>query len=290
MLTRNPSRLAAWLLLSPALLFVGAFFLLPVGGLLLESFRAGSSIGLQNYLNFFADEYNREIYWRTLWISLLVTLVSAVVCYPASYAVLKLDPRWRGLIVGLVILPLMTSPVARTYTWLVVLGREGIVNKGLVGSGLIDEPLRILFTEWAVFIGLLQLMMPLMLLSLVSAMENLPRDVVPAARSLGASEGQVFWRVIMPLTREGLVVGGTLVFTGCVTAYVTPALLGGPKVTMLATLLYQKAGVTVDYAAAAVISVIMLLTTLLVNSLLRGRSRKARAGDAAQPAQAGRAA
>ncbi len=276
--SQSPARLAAWILLSPALLFVAVFFLLPVVALLLESFHVGKTYSLQNYLTFFADDFNREVYWRTLWISLLVTLVSALVCYPAAYAVLKINPRWRGLIIGLIILPLMTSPVARTYTWLVVLGREGIVNKSLVETGLLQEPLRILFTEWAVFIGLLQLMMPLMLLSLVSAMENLSKDVVPAARSLGASEGQVFWRVILPLTREGLVVGGTLVFTGCVTAYVTPALLGGPRVTMLATLLYQKAGVTVDYAAAAVISVVMLLTTLLVNFLLRGRAaRTARA-------------
>jgi len=272
-MSAQPGRGVVWLLLGPALLFILIFFLIPVGGVLLESLHQGKAIGLGNYLSFFADDLNREVYVRTLELSLIVTLLSALGGYPAAYAVMRIAPRWRGLIIGLIILPLMTSPVARTYTWLVVLGREGIINKALVGSGLSGEPLRILFTDWAVLIGLLQLMLPLMLLSLVSALENLPKDLVPAARSLGATEAQVFWKVIFPLTREGLVVGGTLVFTGCVTAYVTPSLLGGPKVTLLATLLYQKASVTVDYPSAAVISVVMLLTTLLVNFVLRGRAR-----------------
>ena len=155
-----------------------------------------------------------------------------------------------------------------------VLGREGLLNKTLVGSGLLSESIPILYTETAVFIGLLQLMLPLMLLSLTSALENLPRDVQAAARSLGANSWQVFWRVILPLTRDGLAIGGTLVFTGCITAYVTPALLGGPRVTMLATLLYQKASVTVDEGATTVISVVMLLTTLAVNAALRSRSSR----------------
>lgn len=271
--TSPASRFAVWLLLSPALLFIGLFFLLPVVAMLLEGFRVGNGVGLGNFVKFFSDDLNREIYWRTLWISGLVTVISAVVCYPAAYAVTRINPRYRGFLMGLIILPLMTSTVARTFAWLVILGGNGIVNVSLLSVGVIQEPLRLLYTEWSVFIGLLQLFMPLMLLSLVSAMENLPRDVVPAARSLGASEGQVFARVIFPLTREGLVVGGTLVFTGCITAYVTPAVLGGPSSTVLAVLLYQKATVLVDYIVADVIAMVMLLTTLAVNSLLRSQRR-----------------
>lgn len=265
----------SWLLLAPALLFVLAFFLAPVTALLLESFKVDGVWGLGQFTRFFQDELNREVYVRTLRIATAATLLSAVVCYPAAQAVVKLPGKYRGLMTAVIILPLMVNPIARTYAWLVLLGRTGLVNDVITGLGLSQEPVRLLYTEGAVFIGLLQLMMPLMLTSLVSALENLPGDVQSAARSLGANAWQVFWRVTLPLTREGLVVGGTLVFTGCVTAYVTAALLGGPRVLLLETLLYQKVNVGSDYVAASVIAVVLLVTTLLANQLLRvvGRAR-----------------
>ncbi len=270
----SANRSRAWWLLLPAVTFLVICFLYPVGTFLLESFKVGQGVGLGNYSTFLSDEINLEVYWRTVRIALLVTLLSAAVSYPAALAIMRLGGQYRGLLTGLIILPLMISPVARSFAWLVVLGREGLLNKTLVGSGVLSESIPILYTESAVFIGLLQLMLPLMLLSLTSALENLPKDVQAAAKSLGANEWQTFWRVILPLTRDGLAIGGTLVFTGCITAYVTPALLGGPRVTMLATLLYQKASVTVDEAATTVISVVMLLTTLLVNAILRSRSSR----------------
>lgn len=129
---------------------------------------------------------------------------------------------------------------ARTYAWLVILGRAGFLNNALQAVGLTDEPLRILLTETGVFIGLVQLFFPLMGLPLFSSLENLPRDVIQAGRVLGASWLAIVWTVILPLTREGLVIGGTLVFVGSATAYVTPSTLGGSKVLMLETVLYQR--------------------------------------------------
>ena len=163
----------------------------------------------------------------------------------------------------------MISPVARTYAWIVILGRTGIVNDTIVGLGLSDTPIRLLFTETAVFLGLLQLFMPLMIISLVSAMENIPRDVIPAARVLGATWLQVFMRVILPLTKEGLVIGGTLVFTGALTAYITPAILGGSKVLMLETLLYQRVNVANDFVSASVIAMILIVMSFTANLLLK---------------------
>ena len=150
-----------------------------------------------------------------------------------------------------------------------ILGKTGIVNQFLTGTGILDTPARILFSETAIFIGLIQLFFPLMVLPLISALENLPRDVVPAARMLGANWVQVFWKVILPLTREGLVVGGTLVFVGSLTAYVTPAILGGSKVLMLETLLYQRVAVSNDFAAASVIAVILIVMSIVTNVLLK---------------------
>jgi len=266
------------LLVTPALIFTVVCFLLPVLALLLDAFRVGGpdSVdgaalhwGVDRFVAFFSEPLNRQVFMRTLRIAALVTLFSALLSYPAAQAIVRVSPRYRGLVLGMMILPLMVSPIARTYAWIVLFGRNGAINSILLQLGLADEPQRLLFSEMAVFIGLLQLLLPLMLMSLVSSMENLSRDITLAASTLGANAWQVFTRVTLPLTQEGLIVGGTLVFTGCVTAYVTPALLGGPKVLMLETLLYQKVSVESDFGTANVIAVILVAMTLAVNAGLK---------------------
>ena len=264
------SRAEGLALTLPAAVFAAALFLLPVAILLSEAFQnEAGQWSVAAYAEFFGSDRYRTVFFRTLRLGALVAGVSAVIGYAAAFAIVGLDATTRGRIFGLVILSLMISPVARTYAWLVILGRTGFVNQMLVGSGLLDTPLRLLFTETAVFIGLLQLFMPLMIVSLVSAMENMPRDAIPAARILGANWVQVFWRVVLPLTREGLVIGGTLVFTGSLTAYITPAILGGSKVLMLETLLYQRVTVANDFAAASVIAMILIVMSFSANLLLK---------------------
>lgn len=257
------------LLTLPALVFLLVLFVLPVMVLLTRSLALPDGWGLGNFASFFSSELNRTIFWRTLRLAATVTAACVVLGYITAFGVLSYTKQRRGMLTGLVILPLMISPVARTYAWIVVLGRTGFLNAVLISLGLIDSPLRLLFTETAVFIGLVQLFLPLMVLPLLSALENLPRDVIPAAQLLGASRLMVLFKVILPLTREGLVVGGTLVFTGSVTAYITPAILGGSKVMMLETLLYQRINVANDLTGAAVIAVILVITTLAANKLLR---------------------
>lgn len=263
------SRTTGLMLVLPAVVFITVGFLAPVLVLLAQSLRVEEAWGIGNYLAFMNDALGREVFWRTIRLATLVTLASAVIGYAAAWAIVEARPERRGVLVGLLILPLMISPVARTYAWLVILGRTGFLNVLVTKLGLSEEPLRLLFTETAVFIGLLQLFLPLMVISLVSALENLPRDVVPAAQTLGAGWIATFFKVILPLTREGLVIGGTLVFTGSVTAYITPAVLGGSKVLMLETLLYQRVNVANDFASASVIAAILMVTTLAANRLLR---------------------
>ncbi len=265
-------RVAAWLL-APALLFIGLFFVAPVAALLSGAFRVDGSVGLAHFAAFFDEPLHRDVTWRTLRIAGLATFVAALLCYPAALAMVRVRPPWRGLLTGLVILPLMVSPIARTYAWIVLLGRSGAINAVLKSLGLAEEPVQLLFTEFAVFVGLLQLMLPLMLVSLVSSLENLPADVLAAAATLGANRWQRFTQVVLPLTQEGLIVGGTLVFTGCVTAYITPALLGGPQVLMLETLLYQKVNQLSDPVSASVIAVLLLAITVVVNQFLKRVAR-----------------
>lgn len=264
------NRTTGLLLVLPAALFAAVLFLLPVGILLSEAFRGSEGgFNIQAYVDFFSSSRNNTVFWRSLRLGLYVMLSSAVIGYAAAFCIVQLTPKSRGRVFALIILPLMISPVARTYAWLVILGRTGLVNQVLMGLGLSEDGLRILFTETAVFIGLLQLFLPLMIISLMSSMENMPRDVIPAARVLGASWFSVFVRVILPLTREGLVVGGTLVFAGSMTAYITPAILGGSKVLMLETLLYQRVTVANDYTSASVIAMILVAMSVVTNLLLK---------------------
>ncbi len=259
------------ILLVPGLLFICLFFLVPLLYVLFESFRTedGGTVTIAGYVDFFTSPTTLRIYWRTLRIGLIVTALATALGYPASYLLSRMPVGRRTFLVSLVILPLMTNPVARTYAWLIILGRFGLASKTLMWLGITDEPTRFLYTETAIIVGLVQLFLPLMVLSLVSALENIPDDVVEAARSLGAGGFTTFVRVIVPLSADGLVLGGTLVFTGAITAYVTPAILGGPRLLVLSTLLQQRALVAMDWTGATVVAVVMLITALVVNLILR---------------------
>ena len=263
------NRAEALALALPAAIFAAIIFLVPVVIVLAEGFHSPAGWTFSAYTNFFAEPLNRLVLLRTFKLGIAVTLVSAVIGYAAAFAIVNLSASGKGRMIGLISLPLMISPVARTYAWIVILGRTGIVNQALQAMGLSDEPIRLLFTETAVFIGLLQLFLPLMILSLISALENMPKDAILAARVLGANWFQVFWKVILPLTREGLVVGGTLVFTGSLTAYITPAILGGSKVLMLETLLFQRVTVANDFVSASVIAFILIAMCFAANLLLK---------------------
>jgi len=253
------------LLLLPALLAVGAFLLLPLGFILFESvYLEGRGFTLYMYFSYLSDPKFHTIFLRTLKFGLIVTGVSAILCYPASYAISRTDQHRKSLLMSIVILPLMTSPVARTYAWMVILGRFGLINQTLKSTGLIAEPLRLLYTEGAVIVGLLQLFLPLMVLNLVSAMENISPELEEAAQSLGANRWVTFFRVVIPLSADGLVMGSVLVFTGSITAYVTPAILGGTKILTLATLLQQEAVVFMNWGGATVIAVVMTVLTILL--------------------------
>ena len=259
------------ILVLPALLFIFIFFVLPLLFLLAQSVQDAETGGLTlaGYVDFFQRETSQIIYVRTLRLGLTITIIDILLAYPASYLLARMPPRRRTLAMSLVILPLMTNPVARTYAWLIILGRTGLINNLLRSLGLIETPARLIFTEGAIILGLAQLLLPLMILSLVSAMENIPADIEEAARSLGANGLTTFIRVIVPLSADGLVLGATLVFTGAITAYVTPVILGGNRMLMLSTLLRQRALMAFDEQGATVVAVVMIVTALAVNLIVR---------------------
>ena len=265
------------LLLGPGSVFLLLVFLAPLLFVLVESLQAPDRVvTLARYRDVLVDEQFRAVYFRTLKVALIVTPIAVLLAYPSAYYVSRVSGRRRSVLMSLVILPLMTSPVARTYAWIVILGRNGIVNTTMQVLRIVPEPMRFMYTEGAIILGLLQLFLPIMVLTLVSAMENVPDDVEEAALSLGSNRLGSFVRVIVPLSFDGLILGVTLVFTGCITAYVTPAILGGSRVLTLSTLMRQEALVLMNWETATVIAVVMVLTTLVLHNGLRAlRPREA---------------
>lgn len=258
------------LLLGPGVVFLVIFFLSPLLFVFLESFKgAEGNVSFSRYFEVLQDQQFRLVFVRTLKMALIVTPIAVAVGYPSAYLMTKMSAGKKSILMSLAILPLMTSPVARTYAWIVILGKYGVVNQTLTGIGVLKQPAHLMYTEGAIIVGLLQLFLPIMILTLVSAMENVPGEVEEAALSLGSGKIGSFFRVVIPLSFDGLIMGVTLVFTGCITAYVTPAILGGAKVLTLSTLMRQEALVLMNWEAATVIAVIMIITTLLLYNGLR---------------------
>lgn len=258
------------LLLLPGSVFLLFFFVLPLVFVFAESFQGpAGELTILRYTEVLKSKQFHFVYLRTLKIALIVTPLAVLVAYPSAYIITKMADRKKSIMMSLVILPLMTSPVARTFAWIVILGRFGLINQTLAAARITSEPLRLMYTEGAIVAGLLQLFMPIMVLTLVSALENIPEEVEEAALSLGSGKTGTFFRVLVPLSFDGLIMGVTLVFTGCITAYVTPAILGGSKVLTLSTLMRQEALVLMNWEGATVIAVVMIVTTLVLYNSLR---------------------
>ncbi|MCL6573789.1 MAG: ABC transporter permease, partial [Bacillus sp. (in: Bacteria)] len=228
---------------------------------------------LKGYLDFFNDKYFLAILLTTLRVSIMTTLVCILLGFPAAYYISKLGTRKKAIFLLFAIFPLLTSPVVRSFAWMVIIGRNGVVNKVLMGTGLIDEPLNILYTPAAIMIGLVHLFLPLIIVTLVGVMENIEADLLTAAESLGASRMAVFSKIVVPLCVPGLVIGSILVFVGSFTAYTTPALLGG-KQRVISTFLYQNAMTLNDWQVASIVATIMIAVTLLIISMMNLFAKK----------------
>ena len=187
---------------------------------------------------------------------------------PTAYFISRCNQKWRSLLMAISIFPMLTNSVVRAFAWINILGKNGVVNSILMGLKIIDEPLTLLYTEFSVLIGTIYLFLPLMIITLVGVMENIDNDMMEAAESLGANRFKAFVKVVLPLSIPGIIVGSVLVFTGALSAYTTPSLLGGPKNLVLATFINQKASVLGDWTGASVIAMVMIITTIIVMKVL----------------------
>ena len=261
------------LLVLPGVLFVTLFMLIPLFSLCLTSIFPDQSFSLSSYFTIFKDPYFQQTFVRSIRLSLLSTFMCALLGFPTAYYISKYS-RHKGMMMAFAVFPMFTSPVVRSFSWMVILGKRGIVNNFLVWSGLFAKPQDLLYNEFSMTVGFVQLFLPQMILALIGVMDNIPDDLTLAAGNLGAGKLKSFFKVIFPLSISGLVTGSVLVFTGCMTAYTTPQLLGGTDTRVLATMVYQYAMSLRDWTQASVVAVVMIVVTMAISSVFNSVSRK----------------
>ena len=253
-----------YLLLFPCTILLIFFLLLPLLNSLIPTFFLQNQFSLEAYSQFFQDSYYLAVFFRTIRIALLVTVICSILGLPTAYFVSGVSKKWKGILIALTLFPLLTNSVVRSFAWINILGKNGIVNLLLLRSGLIKAPLTMLYTEFSIIIGSVYLFLPTMIMTLVGVMDGIEDDTIEAAATLGAGPMKAFLKVVLPLAVPGMIVGSILVFTGTLTAYTTPQLLGGNKKIMLATLLYQRATSIGDWTSASVVAFAMIIITFLV--------------------------
>ena len=267
-----------WRLLAPLGTFFVLFFAAPLLVLFLVSLSDGlalNTFGIAHYAKFLGDAFSLSILVDTLVLGAKATAVCLLFGLPLAWVCVHASPRLRSLLLFLVILPILTSVVVRTFAWIVILGQQGILNKAFLSLGLIERPLRLLFSEVGVVTVLAQVQMPLMVLPLITTLQRIDPNLADASRALGAGHWRTFRRVILPLWLPGIVAGCILVFAACTTAFVTQTLIGGARLVYMPLYIYQQASGANNWPFAAAMSVLLMISVLLVVYLLNlfGRTR-----------------
>lgn len=260
----------------PLAAFLVLLFAIPLVLLLGLSFQDGAGWGLVQYTKFLGDAFSLGVLADTMRLGAETTICCLILGFPLAWLHQRSGPSIKGLLMLLVLLPLLTSVVVRTFAWIVVLGRQGIVNTALQGMGLIDTPLRLLYTEGGVVAALTQVQMPLMVLPIIAALGRTGPDLPDAAGMLGAGAWRVFRTITLPLALPGIIAGCLLTFTAAVTAFITQSLVGGGQKLFMPAYVLQQALALGNMPFASAISVIFLVSVLIVVALLSALGRRVR--------------
>jgi putative spermidine/putrescine transport system permease protein len=260
----------------PLAAFLVLLFAIPLVLLLGLSFQDGAGWGLVQYTKFLGDAFSLGVLADTMRLGAETTICCLILGFPLAWLHQRSGPSIKGLLMLLVLLPLLTSVVVRTFAWIVVLGRQGIVNTALQGMGLIDTPLRLLYTEGGVVAALTQVQMPLMALPIIAALGRTGPDLPDAAGMLGAGAWRVFRTITLPLALPGIIAGCLLTFTAAVTAFITQSLVGGGQKLFMPAYVLQQALALGNMPFASAISVIFLVSVLIVVALLSALGRRVR--------------
>lgn len=256
---------AATGLLSPAAILMLLGFVLPMawlirlsldrseeGGVLIPDFTAA------NYTQFAHDPFYLGILIRTLMLGVGVSLITLICAYPIALFLFRTRSRWRGFLAVLTISPMLVSSVVRTFGWMAILGDRGLINQTLRALGITTHPLMLMNNMLGVLIGLVQIEMPVMILALIAGLSRLDPTLEEAARTLGAKPWRSFLRVTLPLSMPGIVLGCLITFVQVISSFITPTLLGGGRIYLMATTIYEEALETLNWPLAAAISLILI--------------------------------
>lgn len=278
-------------LLAPVTLFLGVFFLLPLCIIALFSLLTPGLYGGVEW-SFYHWNYGRifgwadglteifepiylQILFRSLVFAAVTVILTLVLCYPVAFWVSRLSERWRLVFMFLITLPFFSSLIVRLYAWLLILKPTGLLNSVLLWTGLIGEPLEILYTPTAVVLGMVYVMVPFMFLPLYAAVDNLDRAQVEASLDLGATRVQTFFKVVLPQTLPGIMGGAVIVFIPSVGNFVVPDVLGGAKGLMIGNLVEQQFLSARNWPFGSALSMIIMAVVLAVLMLSVARARKA---------------
>ena len=263
---RNRDNATSMFAATPAMLFLSLLYLLPMVLLLSQSFEGSS---LQHYRKALTDGLYVQVLLETLMIAAYVCIACFVIGYPVAYFLSIAPGVWSTLGMIFVLLPFWTSILVRTYGWMVILGRNGIINRTLLHTGIIDTPLALMNNITGVVIGMVHVLLPYMIFPLYAVMRRMDKGLAMAAEGLGASGWQVFTKIYFPLTLPGVLAGVTLVYVLAIGFFITPALLGGGKVPMIAVLIEQQVHTFLNWGFASALSLVLLTATLAVYAVLR---------------------
>ncbi|MFG1229022.1 ABC transporter permease [Xanthobacter wiegelii] len=271
-----------WALALPLAAFFALFFVAPLGLLVAISFETErqmtGTLGLAQYAAFLTDGLNLAVLRDTLLVGAKATLLCLLFGYPLAWLSTRVAARWQAVLIFLVVLPIVTSVVVRTFAWIVILGRHGIVNEAILALGLSAQPLKLLFSETGVVIVLAQVQMPLMVLPLITTLQRIDPNLESASQALGAGAWRTFFKVTLPLSLPGIIAGTILTYTASVTAFVTQSLIGGSRLLYMPMMIFQQAMDLQNWPFAAAVSVIFMISVLLIVAMLvaLSRSRTAR--------------
>lgn len=273
-----------YLLSAPALALFFGLLLLPLALTLVLSFNVfdyevgvkGGEWTLAQYANLVTDAYFYEIFLRTFWISALVTLLCVVIGVPEAYILSRMGTPWRSIFLILILTPLLISVVVRAFGWSLLLGADGLINQAIQALG--GRPIKMLYTPFAVILALVHVMLPFMIIPVWTSLQKLDASAEQAALSLGATQAQVMRMVVLPQVMPGVLSGTLIVFGLSASSFAIPGLLGGRRLKMVATVVYDQYLSELNWPMGAAIAVALLLINLLVmlswNRLVEGRYKK----------------
>lgn len=272
----SPATGYAVVLLLPCL-FLLVFFVWPMATVIARSF-AEQSVWFEHYVTVLERSSYLKVLLYTLQVATSVTILCLLIAYPVAAVVARLDGGWLHLCFALILIPFWTSTVIRTYAWMVLFQRKGVLNGVLQQFGLIEQPLKLMHNSIGVHIGMVHVLLPFMILPLVSSFRSIDPSYMRAAGVLGAPPARAFWHVYLPLSMPGVSAGVALVFITSLGFFITPALLGGERNMMIAVLIEQQVTVTVNWPVASALASLLLLITALLYIVYERLTRRAGGG------------